>query len=214
MRRYKIKSIRYLTNSTFVLRTEKKGMDFETGQFIILRRPGTIDQREYTIYSGEQDPFLEVLVREITKGKVTPRLKNLSVGDELEIDGPFGFFRFHPQMFTQKKFLFMATGTGISPFHSFVRTYPGLDYKLVHGVRYANEAYDHEKFDSRKITLCTSSDNTGDYKGRVTDYIKNQEIDRQTNCFLCGNSEMIHDAYDILSEKGIEEQKIFTEVYF
>jgi ferredoxin/flavodoxin---NADP+ reductase len=75
------------------------------------------------------------LVREIEGGKVSGRLKKLKPGTEIEVEGPFGFFKFDPEKFASQKFLFVATGTGISPFHSFVRTFPELDYQLVHGVR-------------------------------------------------------------------------------
>ena len=214
MKRVKITDIHYLTDSTFVLRMERNGLDFYTGQFVIIRRPRTVDQREYTIYSGEKDDYLDVLVREVTDGKVTPRLKNLSPGNEIDIDGPFGFFRFQPEMFSKKKFLFVATGTGISPFHSFVRTYPDIDYQLIHGVRYGNEAYEHYHYNKEKITLCTTGDDKGDFKGRVTDYLKQKDIKPGTSCFLCGNSEMILEAYDILTEKGVEVHNIYTEVYF
>jgi NAD(P)H-flavin reductase len=196
------------------LQLERKDLPFQTGQFVILRRPGTIDQREYTVYSGEQDDFLEVLVREVTDGKITPMLKKMQPGVELEVDGPFGFFRFQPTMFPAQKFLFVATGTGISPFHSFVKTYPELDYKLIHGVRFGEEAYDHNHFKKEKITLCTSGDSTGDFNGRVTGYLSGRQPDTDTQCFLCGNSEMIHEAFDILTGKGIPVQNIYTEVYF
>lgn len=214
MKKHKITEVRQITDSTFVLQMERNGLHFQTGQFVIIRRPGTIEQREYSMYSGEQEDFLEVLVREVTSGKVTPRLKKMQPGDELEVDGPFGFFRFQPTMFPSKKFLFVATGTGISPFHSFVKTYPELDYKLIHGVRFGEEAYEHSHFDKEKITLCTSGDNTGEFNGRVTDYLFTQKLQTDTQCFLCGNSEMIHETFDILTGKGIPVQNIYTEVYF
>jgi ferredoxin/flavodoxin---NADP+ reductase len=121
LKKHLITAVRQLTESTFVMQMERNGLPFKTGQFVILRCPGTIEQREYTVYSGEQDVFLEILVREVTDGKMTPRLKKLEPGDKLEVDGPFGFFRFQPTMFPTQKFLFVATGTGISPFHSFVK---------------------------------------------------------------------------------------------
>ena len=214
LKKHLITAVRHLTDSTFVLQLERKDLPFQTGQFVILRRPGTIDQREYTVYSGEQDDFLEVLVREVTDGKITPMLKKMQPGVELEVDGPFGFFRFQPTMFPAQKFLFVATGTGISPFHSFVKTYPELDYKLIHGVRFGEEAYDHNHFKKEKITLCTSGDSTGDFNGRVTGYLSGRQPDTDTQCFLCGNSEMIHEAFDILTGKGIPVQNIYTEVYF
>jgi len=193
---------------------ERNNLPFQTGQFVILCRPGTIEQREYSVYSGENDEYVEVLVREVANGKVTPRLKKMQPGDDLEVDGPFGFFRFQPAMFPTQKFLFVATGTGISPFHSFIKTYPDLSYKLVHGVRYGEEAYEHGHFDKEKITLCTTGDDAGDFNGRVTDYLFTQKLDNDTQCFLCGNSEMIHEAFDLLTGKGIPVQNIYTEVYF
>jgi ferredoxin/flavodoxin---NADP+ reductase len=214
LKKHLITAVKHLTDLTFVLQLERNGLPFQTGQFVIIRRPGTIEQREYTVYSGEQDDFLEVLVREIANGKVTPRLKKLEPGKQLEVDGPFGFFRFQPTMFPTQKFLFVATGTGISPFHSFVKTYPDLDYNLIHGVRFGEEAYDHDHFEKEKITLCTTGDNSGDFNGRVTDYLTTQKLDTDTQCFLCGNSEMIHEAFDILTGKGIPVQNIYTEVYF
>ena len=207
-------AIRPLTEHTFILRLERKDLSFQTGQFIVVRRPKTIDQREYSIYSGEQDQYLEILVREVNDGKVTPQLKKLRPGDKVEVDGPFGFFQFQPHLFSVQNFLFVATGTGISPFHSFVKSFPNLNYKLIHGVRYYNEAYEHNHFEPEKIVLCTSADKNGNFTGRVTDYLDSQEINPETHCFLCGNSNMIQDAFDILISKGIPVNNIYTEVYF
>ena len=189
-------------------------MHFQTGQFIILKNLNSSAKREYSVYSGENDDFIEVLVREIEGGQVSGRLKRLKPGTEIEIEGPFGFFKFSPENFSSQKFLFVATGTGISPFHSFIRTYPALDYQLVHGVRFLEEAYEHADYKGERIALCLSGENGGDFNGRVTDYLFTQRIDKETNCFLCGNSEMIYEAFDILTGKGIPVSNIFSEVYF
>lgn len=214
MKKHKITEIRHLTDSTYVLRFERNELTFQTGQFIMVGPENSKDQREYSVYSGENDDFLEILVREVDGGRLSKKLKQANPGDLLHVDGPFGFFKFNPGLFSSGKFLFIATGTGISPFHSFVRTYPGLDYKLVHGVRYVSEAYEHNDFEKDRITLCTTGDQDGGFYGRVTDYLASQRIDRDTHCFLCGNSEMIHEVFDILTAKGISVSNIFSEVYF
>lgn len=214
MKKHKVIAIRHLTESTFVVRLERNKVHFQTGQFILLNYAGLTDQREYSVYSGEKDDYLEVLIREVEGGKVSGKLKQLKVGQEIGVDGPFGFFRFDPQKFSLQKFLFIATGTGVSPFHSFVRTYPELDYQLIHGVRFGNEAYDHADFEKEKVTLCTSGDEKGNFMGRVTDYLFDQKIDAGTNCFLCGNSEMIFEVFDILTGKGVPVSNIYSEVYF
>ena len=214
MSQHKITKIRHLTDSTYVLRMQRNGLQFQAGQFIMVKSPESIEQREYSVYSGENDDYLEILVREVVEGRVSPKLKKLKEDTELQIDGPFGFFKFNPNHFDSKMFLFVATGTGISPFHSFVRTFPNLEYKLIHGVRYGEEAYEHEEFEKEKVTLCTSAENSGHFNGRVTDYLISQRIDSATNCFLCGNSEMIHEAFDILTAKGVAVSNIYSEVYF
>lgn len=214
MKKHKVKEIRNLTNNTFVLSLERNNIQFQTGQFVLLYCCNSLIQREYSVYSGENDNYLEVLIREIEDGQVSKQLKKLKIGDTLEVDGPFGFFRFDPEKFSSKKFLFVATGTGISPFHSFIKTYPELDYHLVHGVRFGNEAYDHNDFQNGKVTICTTGDDNGDFSGRVTDKLFEQNIDVDTNCFLCGNSEMIFEAFDILTGKGIPVSNIYSEVYF
>ncbi len=214
MKKHKVITVRHLTDSTFVVRLERGELVFQTGQFVLLNHKGVVEQREYSVYSGEHDDYLEVLVREVEGGKVSGKLKQLKAGNEIGVDGPFGFFKFSPEQFKTKKFLFIATGTGVSPFHSFVRTYPELNYKLVHGVRYGNEAYDHQHFEKEKVVLCTSGDSKGDFEGRVTDFLFGEKIDADTNCFLCGNSEMIYEAFDILTGKGIPISNIYSEVYF
>lgn len=213
MRKHKVIQTRQLTDSTFVVRLEKNGLEFQTGQFILVGFSNT-DRREYSVYSGEHEDFLEVLVREVEGGKVSSKLKQLKPGDTVQVDGPFGFFKFSPDMYPVKKFLFVATGTGISPFHSFVKTHAELDYNLIHGVRFANEAYDHDDFQQERVTLCTSGDSDGDFCGRVTAYLAEQNIEKDTNCFLCGNSEMIYEVFDILTAKGIPVSNIYSEVYF
>lgn len=213
MKKHKVIQTRQLTDSTFVVRLEKNGLEFQTGQFILLGFSNT-DRREYSVYSGEREDFLEVLVREVEGGKVSSKLRRLESGDTVQVDGPFGFFKFSPDMYPVKKFLFVATGTGISPFHSFVKTHAELDYRLIHGVRFANEAYDHDDFQQERVTLCTSGDSDGDFYGRVTAYLAEQNIEKDTNCFLCGNSEMIYEVFDILTAKGIPVSNIYSEVYF
>ncbi len=214
MGKHKIITVRHLTDSAFVVRLERNGLVFQTGQFIILKYGNSVDQREYSVYSGENDDFLEVLVREVEGGKISGKLKQLKPGDELDVTGPYGFFKFSPGQFGSKKFLFIATGTGISPFHSFIKTYPELDYRLIHGVRYGEEAYEHCDFEKEKITLCTSGESNGDFYGRLTDYLYTQKPDADTNCFLCGNSEMIYEVFDILTGKGVPVSNIYSEVYF
>jgi ferredoxin/flavodoxin---NADP+ reductase len=211
---HKILQIRYLTESTFVLRFDRGDMQFKAGQHIIAGLEGELNQREYSVYSGEKDDYLEILVREVLNGKVSSQLKHCRPGQLLQVNGPFGSFGIEPFDMFQRKLVFIATGTGIAPFHSFVRSYPGINYTLIHGVRYNDEAYDRNDYDPGRYILCTSKENNGGHKGRVTKFLTGFQVDHKMLFYLCGNNNMIYEVYHILRDKGISDERIFTEVYF
>ncbi|MGD9929062.1 MAG: ferredoxin--NADP reductase [Mangrovibacterium sp.] len=211
---YKVKEIRQLTDETFSLRLPKSRFNYRAGQHISLGIRGDYQSREYSIYSGENDDHLEVLVKEVKEGYFTPKLSKLKPGDLVEVSGPFGKFRIDEKKIADHKFVFIASGTGIAPFRSMIRTFPQLDYQLIHGVRYGNEAYDRHEYAPERHILCTSGDKTGKVHGRLTSYLKKVSFDKNTQFYLCGNSNMIFDALEILKDKGFERDQIHCEVYF
>ncbi len=203
-----------LTESTYILQIEKKGMKFEAGQHILLGMQNSTDQREYSIYSGVNDEHLEVLIKEVTDGSVSKHLKNLAPGDMLNVEGPLGFFELNKDKIKTSKFLFVASGTGIAPFHSMVKTYPELNYKILHGIRTCNEAYGKKDYAKENYLRCASREADCDFEGRVTDYIKQNQFDKDTICYFCGNFKMIKEAMDLLEKKGIPGTQLHAEVYF
>lgn len=211
---YKVVGIRNLTEHTFVLTLPKSRFKFEAGQHISLSISGDYQSREYSIYSAEEGENLEVLVKEVDGGYFSPKLKHLKVGDTVEVHGPFGKFSIDEKNLDTHQHVFIASGTGIAPFHSMVKSRPNLNYKLIHGVRYANEAYEIEAYDADRFVLCTSRDDQGDFKGRLTEYLKKADFDKNTCFYLCGNSDMIFDSMEILSDKGYGRENITVEVYF
>jgi len=211
---YKVEEIRTLTGNAFSVKLPKARFAFKAGQHISLGIVGGNQSREYSIYSGENDEHLEVLVKEVENGYFTPQLRRLKVGKMVEVHGPFGKFGLEPEAAKTGKFVFIASGTGIAPFRSIVRTYPGIDYQLIHGVRYAEEAYDNHEYDSNRYVLCTSRENKAAYFGRLTGYLKTCTFAPETHFDLCGNSNMIFDALEILREKGFDRDQIHCEVYF
>ncbi len=211
---HKLVEIVILTESTYILRMEKNDMQFDAGQHILLGKENDPDQREYSIFSGENDKYLEVLIKEVEDGSVSKHLKNLKLGDKLNVEGPLGFFGLHKDKIDTGKFLFIASGTGIAPFHSMVKTHPNLDYKILHGIRVCNEAYGKESYNKDRYIRCTSREADCDFEGRVTDYIKQNEFSEDTICYFCGNFKMIREAMDLLEKKGIPGNQLHAEVYF
>ena len=173
---------------------------------------GDPEIRDYSVYSGNEKDYLEVLVRRVEDGLVSKQLCDLDLGDEVSVGGPYGHFKLTEEALT-KPLLLISTGTGISPFHSYAESHEGLNFRLIHGTARADENYESE-FYGENYFHCVSREEGGDFKGRVTDYLKDLDFDSETNAFLCGNCDMIYEAFDMLQDKGLPTGQIHTEVYF
>lgn len=203
-----------LTPETFIIRLDRKGFKFEPGQYVVIRIPELNIGREYSIYSGIADDYLDFLVREIPEGSFSRYLRHLKPGSELDVEGPKGYFIPDEKTKSGHKAMLIATGTGISPFHSYMRSYPDLNCRILHGVHFANEAYGRESFKPDNYLLCTSRSDGGDYFGRITNYLKENKVEKDTICYLCGNSDMIDEVSTILEKYGLPPENIRTEVFF
>jgi len=211
---FEVEDIRHLNSSTYVLKFSRGGMDFLPGQHINLGVKGAGQHREYSIYSAVGRDYLEVLIKEVDDGLVSTQLKNLKKGAKLSVKGPYGFFLTDAEVNKGENVLFIASGTGIAPFHSFIRSNPEADYKIIHGILNVDESYDHTHYTEGRYISCTSRGNKGNFNGRLTDFLLNDESEKADKVYLCGNSSMIYDAMDILRAKGYRHDQIFTEVYF
>lgn len=203
-----------LTPETFIIRLDRMNFQFEPGQYVIIRIPDQNKGREYSIYSGINDNYLDFLVREIPEGDFSRYLRHLKPGTELDVEGPKGYFILDEKTKQGHPAMLIATGTGISPFHSYVKSYPGLNYRVLHGVHFGDEAYGRETFSRDRYLLCTSRRDDGDYFGRLTYYLKENPVDSQMICYLCGNSDMIDEVTTLLEKYGLPPEHIRTEVFF
>ena len=209
----KILEIRFLSGSAFIIRFERD-FDFVPGQYVIVGLKGSLNHREYSIYSGDKQDYIEILVRTVIEGKVSNQLKETRPGQMLEVNGPFGTFKLETMKMYSRKHIFIATGTGISPFHSFVKSYPGINYTILHGVRLKNETYENFDFDPGRYIACLSGEKTEKYSGRVTRFLPEIKDEPDNVYYICGNSNMIYEVTNILNIKGVTGDRILTEVYF
>lgn len=214
MEAYRVEGMQEITAASYILRFTRNGLNFKPGQYLVVDLPEMEDGREYSVYSGIHDEFIEILVREVEQGLLSKKLKHLKRGDELMINGPFGFFMYNTIPPEFKKLLFIASGTGIAPFHSFVKSYPEADYHIIHGIRNIEETYGIEDYHRERYFTCSSGDNRGDYYGRLTGYLETAGIENDTMIYFCGNSNMITDSMEILRKRGYQQSQMFTEVYF
>ena len=211
--KYKVLAKRCVGPGAWVLRFERRGLEFKPGQHLSVSPPDSRDFREYSIYSGVEEDYLEILIKEVEGGRVSRLLAACEPGQYIGLWGPIGFFTL-PEGYDEKPLLFVATGTGISPFHSYVNSHKGLDYRMIHGIRDLSEAYEVECFPPDRYISCTSRSDGGVYPGRVTAWLQGQTLDPRTLVFLCGNCDMIYEVFDLLKSRGFTSRQIFSEVYF
>jgi ferredoxin-NADP reductase len=92
-------------------------LDFLAGQYVGMRYRGT--PRAYSIASSPSRDDLEICVRRVPGGRLSPQLcDDLAVGDEVTIRGPYGDLVLQDQ--SSRDVVFLATGTGVAPFKSMI----------------------------------------------------------------------------------------------
>ena len=99
---------------------------------------------------------------------------------------------------------------------SLIKTYPNIKYKIYHGIRLDEDAI--QSLEGKNYLKFISKEKVNKkncFKGRLTlhkDIFENE--DKDSYIFLCGNSLMVTELYDILVEYNFKPQNIFTEIFF
>lgn len=207
---HRVLGVKELTPGVVLIRLSREGLRFRAGQHLLVFLPGTPLAREYSIASGEAEPWLDILVRVVPGGQVSPRLARLRPGQAVEVSGPCGYFT--PEGHTER--VLVATGTGIAPFWSFWKSSLAEAAVTVHGVRTVAESRWAENPPARYVA-CVSREAGGDFCGRVTDWVQ-RHLDRyrRAEWWLCGNGAMVRDCWRLLLAEGVPTTAIHTEVYF
>jgi ferredoxin/flavodoxin---NADP+ reductase len=194
-----------------LLRLERPSWSWQAGQLISLGGKDPLDQRDYTIASGEQDETLDVIYRLIPHGVVTPHLSEKTPGESIKVQGPYGRFILKDP---NRPIVFCATGTGIAPCRAYLRSHPDLNLTLFHGVRTPADLYFREEFSGIDYhPFCSQQAHEGQ-RGRLTGALKTYPLPLDADVYLCGANEMIYEAEEILLGRGLKKDRIFHEPYY
>lgn len=91
--------------------------DFVAGQYVGLRYRGT--PRAYSIANSPTEEGIEICVRRVPGGKLSPQLcDSLTVGEEVTLRGPYGELVLGDH--SARDVVFLATGTGVAPLKSMI----------------------------------------------------------------------------------------------
>jgi len=201
-----------------------EGFDFHPGQFISLIIPKGAGQirRPYSIASKPGKDKIDLCIKILPEGLITPILNEMKVGDEINALGPMGHFYVQDESI-DKPLTFIATGTGITPFRSAIHHLLENDSQnpitLIAGYRYEkNSLYDNEfkdlekKYPNFTYKKAISRPEEGN-KAYVQDVLK-ENILPNTHYYICGLKEMVFAVRDLLTEeKQVPKENVFFEKY-
>jgi ferredoxin-NADP reductase len=212
----KVRSIRWHGTSVFSLELERDGLAFTPGDCLALFAADGRVSRPYSLASGVDEPVLRFIVRHMAGGAVSMYLGSRKPGDAVRVSPPFGWFR-PGEHHAQRPFAFIATGTGIAPFLSHLRSYPDRKPRYcLYGVRATEDLVDrawlHEVCDTR--IAVSREDAPGCRRGRVTDLLPAMPVDADADYYVCGLDAMIDDVTTWLEARGVDLMRIHRECFF
>jgi ferredoxin--NADP+ reductase len=221
---------RHWTETLFSLRVEAPRLAFTAGQFvrIALDIGGARVARPFSFVNPPADPVLEFYGVVVPEGPLSPRLAQLKPGDRLWVaDNPSGFLVL-AEVPPAEDLWMLATGTGIAPFLSILRTdAPWQRYRrviLVHAARYARELvysdllFEFEKKYENKfkiIRFASRENSSGTLEGRIPAAIGDGRLEaaggpiapERSQFMLCGNPQMLKDVAAALGERGLRKHR-------
>lgn len=204
---------------------------FEAGQYINIftEIDGVRTSRPYSISSSpRQRAYYEITVARTTGGFVSDYfLDQVKVGDTFAANGPAGVFRYQP-VFHKKHSVFLAGGSGITPFMSMLREIleARLDRQvtLLYGCRCAESALFHEELQAYAETFSNFSyhlvvsDATDCWTGE-TGFIDAKLITKlvpdisEATYYICGPQVMNDFCKKELEGLGVPEKRIRREMF-
>lgn len=204
---------------------------FEAGQYINLftQIDGVRTSRPYSISSSpRQRAYYEITVARIPQGFVSDYfIDRVKVGDRFTANGPAGVFRFQP-VFHSRKSLFLAGGSGITPFLSMTREILDAamdrDIVMLYGCRSPEAALYHEELSAYAAQYpnfryhLVVSDPVEGWTGE-TGFLNKELIARivpdfmERTSYICGPQIMNDFCQKELAALGVPEKQVRREMF-
>jgi ferredoxin-NADP reductase len=223
-----IREILPATPRARIVRLELGGRRFgyQPGQAVMVGSHAQPKRKPYSLASAPEDAVrdgaLELLVGLEADGSAGDHLA-LAPGEMVDVDGPIGGFVF-PDRPRERRFLFVAGGTGIAPLRAMLRHALRLEHAeigLLYSARTPTEfAYREElatlaragAIDLRQTVTRASDHDWFGSRGRITrTELAPLVHDPETLCFVCGPPSLVDDIPRALVALGIARERIRIE---
>lgn len=204
------------------------------GQFITIQfeHEGKILKRSYSIANPPDEPNrIEFSASYVEGGRASAFLFNLKPDDIVQTSGPFGRLILKDQI--PKRYIFAATGTGVTPYRAMqkameeqLKKHDDLSIVIIEGVRNHAELLFGEEFKSfaarypqvRFIPMFSRETpetlKTDEYIGYVQQALDMLAPNAENDLvYLCGNPNMIDACFQKLKNLSFPVQQIIREKY-
>ena len=227
---FRISSVRHATASTRIIRVDLAGSHFtyKPGQAATISIAGHTEKVPYSIAAAPEEAAkqgaLEFLIKIEPSGRWGHRFDRLARGMRVALDGPFGTFTF-PSRPHERRFLFVAGGTGIAPVRSMLKHIeiagiPGRA-RLLYSARtpadfpYLRELRGLVRQGRLELSLTATREVGAKWRGergRIGGNRLAPLVDHpDTLCFVCGPAAMLNDVPLMLMGLGIAKKRILIE---
>lgn len=172
---------------------------------------------------------LDIAVSWVPGGLATEKLSNMQVGETMEATGPYGRFCLLPDR--HQRYFLIATGTGVTPYRAMLkeielRLEQGSAFYVVMGAQdesgllyekdFVAIENKHENFHYIPCLSRIKREQPGpnDQQGYVQNFLAKHDFDPENDiAYLCGNPNMVDEAFTLLKEKGMPVPLIKREKY-
>ncbi len=209
----------------------EKPFSFTAGQFVILTVPGPDGKPQRRSYSIASSPihkdFIELCIKILPDGRVSSVLDTFAIGNQIELDGPYGKFIVNKEQ--KKELVFIATGVGIAPLRGMLQDLFETKYDapiwLFFGFRHETDfifqdelsALEEQYHNFHFIPVISRPGEHCDPDvdvGHVTDVIPLYMTEAQNKeVFICGSLPMVKDVIFALEKIGFTKEQIKTDAW-
>lgn len=203
---------------------------FEAGQFgkVALDVGGERIGRPYSFVNAPDAQALEFFYAIVEVGPLSPRLARLGAGDKVFVSSGAAGFLVLSEVPDAANLWLVATGTGVGPFLSILRTpAPWERFRrvtLVYAARHSGDLAYGDTIDAIAsanpgrfgVVRITSRDDGGDLRGRIPALIDDGSLEAKSGValsaqasqvMLCGNPDMVKDAIAALAARGMKKHR-------
>ncbi len=205
-----------LSETTLQVRLQTKLSGFKPGQYITVRFKDSVGtfNRAYSVVELREG-MLTLCVTLVDGGRGSAFFENQAVGSELEVTDPKGEFILSE---TKSPKVFVGTGAGLAPLLSMMEACPDVPKTLYFGQRNERELFYLDrlkKIPNLDVNICLdfSDDDWTGLRGRVTKFVRDAPLEKETEVYTCGSDAMMNDLEKVLKKKRHPKNLFFKESF-